>query len=235
MAISGTQFYTLQLNANGGSCSPTSISYHYYVSSGGNPFPLDSSESLPTPTRTGYSFTSWNLYSASNILQRSYATAGALWRQIWDPGDTSVNTIWYKTLAPVGENYYFKTIWTIISYTYTFKNSTSEYPLLATYSGDYNTSFSGYDKTTPVKTGDIDKKYIFIGWNTDPNAETTIELPSIFSGNRIFYAIYQPIEHGAFKGSAPSTQLNTIKLGTETDPIDVEKVYLGETLIWEKE
>ena len=69
--IPALPYFTLSYNANGGSVSPTSKSVQYKSAVG----------TLPTPTRTGYTFAGWNI-SSSYVMPASNVTATASWNII---------------------------------------------------------------------------------------------------------------------------------------------------------
>ena len=142
--------YTVSFNANGGSCSTSSKSVTYGSTYG----------TLPTPTRTGYSFTGWYT-SASGGTQVTSSTTVSL---------TSNQTLYAHWMQNVS------------AYTITFNangGSCSTASKSVTYGSTYGTL------PTPTRTG-----YSFVGWYTSASggnqvtSSTTVSLTS----NQTLYA-----------------------------------------------
>ena len=139
--------YTVTLNANGGTVSAGSIDVTY-----------DSSyATLPTPTRTGYTFAGW--FTAAS-------------------GGTQVTN---STKVQIVENQTLYAQWTINSYTLTF-NANGGTVSTASKNVVYNTAYGTLP--TPTRTG-----YTFAGWFTAASGGTQVSANSVMgAANTTVYA-----------------------------------------------
>ena len=146
--------YTLTYNANGGSVSPASVN----VTAGG-------SATLPTPTRSGYTFTGWN--TKSDGSGTSYK-AGASYKPT---ANTTLYAQWKKIVAT--------------TYTLTYNaNGGSGAPAKQT--GNGNVTISG---TSPYRSG-----YLFLGWTTVKTSTVVNYKPGDtvkLTGDLTLYAVWQ--------------------------------------------
>lgn len=142
--------YTVTWNGNGGTPSKSSSSFHYN----------DALGTLPTCTRTGYTFLGW--YTASS-------------------GGTKIST---TTVVTKSITYYAQ--WSINSYTLTFNpNGGTVTP--TSKSLEYNSAYGTLP--TPIRASDAQYTYTFAGWytaatdGTQVTANTTMD-----AGNTTIYA-----------------------------------------------
>lgn len=149
-----------------------------------------------SPTRTGYTFIGW-FYDSGLTSQVSF------------PIEMPLN----------GTTLYAK--WTINYYILKFFNGAVE---LSSVYRAYGSAIPA-PATNPTKI-DPKNRYVFAGWNTDPNATVGMELGNMPANNINFYAIYT-----AYKNSFKINNKNVNMFLGETQ---IKAVYQGETLIWEK-
>jgi uncharacterized repeat protein (TIGR02543 family) len=77
----------------------------------------------------------------------------------------------------------------------------------------------------PTKTS-VKEEFIFLGWNEDSSETTATSDLGTVSRNITFHAIYK-----SFKSGLKINNKNVnLKIGAD----QIEKVYIGTTLIWEK-
>ena len=146
---------TITLNANGGTVSSTSIAVSY-----------DQSYTLPTPTKTGYTFAGW--YNGSTQY------SSGVWQGFSDITLTAR--------------------WTTNDYSITFDDVT-EINTTATITYNYNYSGSTSTTTTltngqtlsrpsnPTRSG-----YVFTGWYTNSSCTTRYEFTGTITGDMTLYA-----------------------------------------------
>lgn len=127
--------YTVTWNGNGGTPSKSSSSFHYN----------DALGTLPTCTRTGYTFLGW--YTASS-------------------GGTKIST---TTVVTKSITYYAQ--WSINSYTLTFNpNGGTVTP--TSKSLEYNSAYGTLP--TPIRASDAQYTYTFAGWYTAATGGTQV-------------------------------------------------------------
>ena len=143
--------YTVTLNPNGGSVSPTSISVTYDKAYG----------TLPTPTRSGYTFAGW-----------------------WTAKDSGGKQVYSTTVCKATGNYTLYARWTASkTYTVTLNpngGTCSKSSITVTYGQAYGTL------PTPTRTG-----YTFKGWWTAKDSggkQVTSTTVCYASGNYTLYA-----------------------------------------------
>jgi uncharacterized repeat protein (TIGR02543 family) len=141
--------YTVTFNANGGTVTPASIA----ARSDGT------IASLPTPTRTGYTFDGWFTASTGG----TEVTADRVYS-----ANTTIYAQW--TLIPV----------VIVTYTITFDANGGE---VATATGTTGTGGKLTSLPTPARTG-----YTFNGWYTAATGGTKVTTGTVFSENATVYA-----------------------------------------------
>ena len=146
--------YSVTLDANGGSLDSTSLSVNY-----------ESTLTLPTPTRTGYTFNGW--YSDGTLIS---------------------DGTWYYTtdLALTAK-------WTVNSYKLTYNNVSNSNNLYVTLNYNYDgstpfvqTVYSGaifYYPSIPTRSG-----YVFTGWYIDSECTTKYDFSGTFTENMTLYA-----------------------------------------------
>ena len=145
------QTYTVTLNPNGGTCSKSSITVTYGQAYG----------TLPTPTRTGYTFKGW-----------------------WTTKETGGKQVTASTVCYASGNYTLYARWTEgASYTVTLNpngGTCSKTSITVTYGQAYGTL------PTPTRTG-----YTFAGWWTAKDSggkQVTASTVCYASGNYTLYA-----------------------------------------------
>lgn len=176
--------HSLNFHANGGSCSTASKTVYYSTAIG----------SLPTPTRTGYTFLGW--YTAAS--GGSQVDAGtSYWLNSSSGGNATIYAHWKINAYTV-------------TYNYSRNGGTSVSQSSATI--DYGSAINL--NVTASKTD-----YIFIGWNTDPDAKESIASMNIGAGNVTLYAIY----------SIPVSDVKEVYLQTwtESDPENYKTIPLS--------
>ena len=170
--------YTVSFNANGGSCSTSSKSVTYGSTYG----------TLPTPTRTGYSFSGWYT-SASGGSQVTSNTTVSI---------TSNQTLYAHWMQNVS------------AYTITFNangGSCSTTSKSVTYGSTYGTL------PTPTRTG-----YSFVGWYTSAigGSFVTISTTVQLNGNQTLYAHWRAQTYTlSFNSNGGSSAVNkTVTYGS---------------------
>ena len=129
--------YTITYNLDGGSLSAGAI----------NTYTIDTSVTLPTPTKTGYDFLGW----------------------VENEGDTP-NASMKINYGCTGEKT-FTAKWQIKTFTITWQNDNGD--VLETDTNvEYNT-IPTYDGATPTKSSTAELEYTFAGWNTTIVAATS--------------------------------------------------------------
>ena len=144
--------YSVTLDANGGSLDSTSMSVDY-----------GSDLSLPTPTRTGYTFNGW--YDETVLISNG----------TWD----------YTTDLSL------KAKWTVNNYYLTFEDVVDSSNLTVTYNYNYegatSTTTNVYSTLSypsiPSRSG-----YVFTGWYTDSECTTKYDFSGTFTENMTLYA-----------------------------------------------
>lgn len=140
-------------DANGGSVTPTVKSFDYNTAIG----------TLPTPTRTGYTFHSWNSNSAGTGTTITAATV-------------------YTASAII----YAK--WTINTYTVTYNRNLSERGTLSRYSENVNYGSNALGSTATPNTG-----YYFVNWTgyatstSNPIVPTSVGQDRVYTANFAYY------------------------------------------------
>ena len=146
--------YTVTLDANGGSLDSTSVSVNY-----------EGTLTLPTPTRTGYTFNGW--YDDTILI--------------------SDGTWYYTTDLELTAK------WTVNSYKLTYNNVTNSNNIYVTLNYNYEgstslvkTVYSGsvfYYPSIPTRSG-----YVFTGWYTDSECTTKYDFTGIITQDMTLYA-----------------------------------------------
>lgn len=154
-----TKSYTHTFNANGGgTVSPATITKAYNTALG----------TLPTVSRTGYTFVGWfDTSAASGGIQATTATKV-----------TGTKT-WYAR-------------WSINSYTFTFDKNGGNTPSSTTITKEYNTSIG----TLPTCTRNADNTYTyaFAGWfdTSESSGGTQLTTSTKVTSNKTWYARWTP-------------------------------------------
>lgn len=174
---------TVTLNPNGGTVSPTTLSYASGATYG----------TLPTPTRNGYKFLYWTkedgtrIYlsttiSSSHTLVAKWKAVGTFYVYFSGYGATSgTNSAPSAITATYGQ-----------SYTLPSPNTATFYKRAnITWDGNADDAILNYTERNPNCT--------FIGWKRDPNTSTLYQPgesvniePTTEGGNVTFYATWQP-------------------------------------------
>ena len=143
--------YTVTWNGNGGTPSKSSSSFHYNSALG----------TLPTATRTGYTFKGWST-SASG----------------------SVNV---STTTKVTGNVTYYAVWSINSYTLTYNVNGGNTVSPASKSVQYGSAYGTLP--TPTKNSDVEFTYAFAGWYTAASGGTQVTANTTMgAGNTTIYA-----------------------------------------------
>ena len=143
--------YTVTWNGNGGTPSQSSSSFHYN----------DALGTLPTATRTGYTFKGWST-SAS--------------------GSVNVNES-----TKVTENVTYYAQWSINSYTLTYNVNGGNAVSPASKSVQYGSAYGTLP--TPTKSSDAEYTYAFAGWYTAASGGTQVTTNTTMgAGNTTIYA-----------------------------------------------
>lgn len=144
--------YTLYFNPNGGTVSPTSKNIQYSEYYG----------EMPTPVRTGYSFTGWftKETDGTEVFDKDIYTTN---------GNSTLFAHWSANSYNVIYDY-----WTNGGTSVTKKTDS------VVYNTDIDLSVSA------AKTG-----WTFVGWNTNPNASIGLPSLKISDDDIILYAIYK--------------------------------------------
>ena len=145
--------YVVSYYPNGGMVSPTSVNV---VS--------DSSTTLPTPTRTGYTFAGW--YKDSSLT--NYVGAA-------DASFTPTSSV----------SLYAK--WNINQYTITYDYKTNGGTALSSETQTFKFNYNSSVSLTPQATKN---DWTFVGWNTDKTAHTALSSYTMPDKNVTLYAIY---------------------------------------------
>ena len=155
--------YTIALDANGGECSEDSITVTY-----------DQPYTLPTPTRTGYTFEGW--YGALAVM-----------------GDIIVE--FTSGTWSLCEDVTLEAKWTANTYTVTYEDTADVYDhVVVTFDYNYSGSATAYTvtltngqtlgrPTDPTRSG-----YVFTGWYTDSSCTTRYEFTGIITKDMTLYA-----------------------------------------------
>lgn len=154
-----TKSYTHTFNANGGgTVSPATITKAYNTALG----------TLPTVSRTGYTFVGWFDTSAASGGTQATTTTKV----------TGTKT-WYAR-------------WSINSYTFTFDKNGGNTPSAATITKEYNTAVG----TLPTCTRNADNTYTyaFVGWfdTSASSGGTQLTTATKVTSNKTWYARWTP-------------------------------------------
>ena len=198
-----TKSYTHTFNANGGgTVSPATITKAYNTALG----------TLPTVSRTGYTFVGWfDTSAASGGTQATTATKV-----------TGTKT-WYAR-------------WSINSYTFTFDANGGNTPSSTTITKEYNTNVG----TLPTCTRNEDNAatYTFVGWFDIPNSSGGTQLTTTTKviSNKTWYARWNPTYKNYTvtwngQGGTPSESSRTLQynstLGTLPTAIKTGYTFKG--------
>lgn len=198
-----TKSYTHTFNANGGgTVSPATITKAYNTALG----------TLPTVSRTGYTFVGWfDTSAASGGTQATTATKV-----------TGTKT-WYAR-------------WSINSYTFTFDKNGGNTPSTTTITKEYNTAVG----TLPTCTRNEDNAatYTFVGWFDIPNSSGGTQLTTTTKviSNKTWYARWNPTYKNYTvtwdgQGGTPSESSRTLQynstLGTLPTAIKTGYTFKG--------
>lgn len=198
-----TKSYTHTFNANGGgTVSPATITKAYNTALG----------TLPTVSRTGYTFVGWFDTSAAS-------------------GGTQATTV---TKVTGTKTWYAR--WSINSYTFTFDKNGGNTPSTATITKEYNTAVG----TLPTCTRNEDNAatYTFVGWFDIPNSSGGTQLTTTTKviSNKTWYARWNPTYKNYTvtwdgQGGTPSESSRTLQynstLGTLPTAIKTGYTFKG--------
>ena len=137
--------YTITFAPNGGSVTPTSKT-----------FTINDSISLPTPTRTGYTFSGWKVTEKADVSN-------------W-----TLNDVYTGTSIPAGKygNVTVTAQWTVNTYTITYKYNNGAADTTATYNIEQAITLP-----SPTKTG-----YTFAGWKVTTAGGNWKTTDSVYKG-----------------------------------------------------
>ena len=148
--------YTVTWDGNGGTPSKSSSSFHYNNALG----------TLPTATRTGYTFKGWST--------------------------SKTGTVNVSTTTKVTANVTYYAIWSINSYTFTFDKNGGNTPSATTITKEYNTAVG----TLPTCTRSADNTYTyaFAGWfdTSASSGGTQLTTTTKVTSNKTWYARWTP-------------------------------------------
>ena len=198
-----TKSYTHTFNANGGgTVSPATITKAYNTALG----------TLPTVSRTGYTFVGWFDTSAAS-------------------GGTQATT---STKVTGTKTWYAR--WSINSYTFTFDKNGGNTPSTTTITKEYNTNVG----TLPTCTRNEDNAatYTFVGWFDIPNSSGGTQLTTTTKviSNKTWYARWNPTYKNYTvtwdgQGGTPSESSRTLQynstLGTLPTAIKTGYTFKG--------
>lgn len=198
-----TKSYTHTFNANGGgTVSPATITKAYNTDLG----------TLPTVSRTGYTFVGWFDTSAASGGTQATTTTKV----------TGTKT-WYAR-------------WSINSYTFTFDKNGGNTPSSTTITKEYNTAVG----TLPTCTRNEDNAatYTFVGWFDIPNSSGGTQLTTTTKviSNKTWYARWNPTYKNYTvtwdgQGGTPSESSRTLQynstLGTLPTAIKTGYTFKG--------
>lgn len=198
-----TKSYTHTFNANGGgTVSPATITKAYNTALG----------TLPTVSRTGYTFVGWFDTSAASGGTQATTTTKV----------TGTKT-WYAR-------------WSINSYTFTFDANGGNTPSSTTITKEYNTNVG----TLPTCTRNEDNAatYTFVGWFDIPNSSGGTQLTTTTKviSNKTWYARWNPTYKNYTvtwdgQGGTPSESSRTLQynstLGTLPTAIKTGYTFKG--------
>ena len=137
--------YTITFAPNGGSVTPTSKT-----------FTINDSISLPTPTRTGYTFSGWKVTEKADV------------------SDWTLNDVYTGTSIPAGKygNVTLTAQWTVNTYTITYKYNNGAADTTAKYTIEQSITLP-----SPTKTG-----YTFAGWKVTTAGGNWKTTDSVYKG-----------------------------------------------------
>ena len=137
--------YTITFAPNGGSVTPTSKT-----------FTINNSISLPTPTRTGYTFSGWKVTEKADVSN-------------W-----TLNDVYTGTSIPAGKygNVTLTAQWTVNTYTITYKYNNGAADTTAKYTIEQSITLP-----SPSKTG-----YTFAGWKVTTAGGNWNTTDSVYKG-----------------------------------------------------
>ena len=137
--------YTITFAPNGGSVTPTSKT-----------FTINDSISLPTPTRTGYTFSGWKVTEKADVSN-------------W-----TLNDVYTGTSIPSGKygNVTLTAQWTVNTYTITYKYNNGAADTTAKYTIEQSITLP-----SPTKTG-----YTFAGWKVTTAGGNWKTTDSVYKG-----------------------------------------------------
>lgn len=142
--------YTLTFNPNGGSVSPTSKSVAYGSQYG----------TLPTPTRTGYTFTGWFTAASGGTKVSTTTTMGA--------GNVTIYAQWTPTNYTITYNLNGGTNPSGVATSYNITSSTITLPTPSrngyTFGGWYTSSSLSGTSVTSIAKGSTDNKVFYAKW-----------------------------------------------------------------------